>query len=328
MMDTSDRLLRRLRSPCLGLGLRLGLGGSNRGAVNFDLTPGTLPSGMTLTRASTGTYTDVAGVMQSAAINAARFDYSPSSVGTLLGLLLEPARTNIALRSDALDNAYWDSKTSLSVTANAIASPDGTTNAEKLVEAAATSEHSLARSNISASNATIYTHSFYTKAGERTALKIGDIFGFTTLAFFINLSTGATSGKTGGSAGATLASLNAGGGWFRTSAQDTTDHTAVDPLFALVSTGTTFIYAGDGTSGAYIWGVQIEQGAGATSYIPTAAASVTRAADVCTFNIPPGVFTLRYTFDDDSTQDVSVTPGSYTIPTNLNRSRIKRIVSL
>ena len=57
------------------------------------LTPGTLPPGVTFTRASTATYLDATGTMQSATANTPRWDYSPSAL-TLNGLLIEEARTN------------------------------------------------------------------------------------------------------------------------------------------------------------------------------------------------------------------------------------------
>jgi hypothetical protein len=40
------------------------------------------------------------------------------------------------------------------------------------------------------------------------------------------------------------------------------------------------VYAGDGTSGIYLWGAQVEAGAYATSYIPTLLATVTRNQDL------------------------------------------------
>jgi hypothetical protein len=43
----------------------------------------------------------------------------------------------------------------------------------------------------------------------------------------------------------------------------------------------TFSYLGNGTSGIYIYGAQVEVGSYATSYIPTVASSATRIADAC-----------------------------------------------
>lgn len=53
---------------------------------------------ITFTRSTTGTYTDSAGVLQSAAINVPRFDYNPSTF-VAKGLLIEETRTNILVNS-------------------------------------------------------------------------------------------------------------------------------------------------------------------------------------------------------------------------------------
>lgn len=55
--------------------------------------------GVTFTRSTTGTYFDSAGVLQTAAINAPRFEYDPVSLRPL-GLLIEESRANILLNSD------------------------------------------------------------------------------------------------------------------------------------------------------------------------------------------------------------------------------------
>jgi len=49
-----------------------------------------------------------------------------------------------------------------------------------------------------------------------------------------------------------------------------------------LSNGATGTYTGDGTSGMYVWGVQLEVGAEPTSYIATTTAAESRSADVLT----------------------------------------------
>jgi hypothetical protein len=55
-------------------------------ALSFDFSGGTLPAGITFTRASIGTYTDNAGILKAAGNDVARFNY----VGGVSCLLVEP----------------------------------------------------------------------------------------------------------------------------------------------------------------------------------------------------------------------------------------------
>lgn len=65
--------------------------------------------------------------------------------------------------------------------------------------------------------------------------------------------------------------------------------------------------------------------AGTSSPIRTTGTVATRAADAVSITLPTGAGHILYTFDDGSTQQVSVSPGAYTIPTNLNRPIIARM---
>ena len=70
-------------------------------SLSLNFTSGVLDPRVTFTRASTGTYFNSAGVLTSAAINEARFDYNPTTL-VALGLMVETSRTNLVLNSDAL----------------------------------------------------------------------------------------------------------------------------------------------------------------------------------------------------------------------------------
>ena len=65
------------------------------------MNPGTMPPGVTFTRASTATYFDASGTLQTATTNAPRWDYDPVTLA-LKGLLIEEARTNLLLNSAVL----------------------------------------------------------------------------------------------------------------------------------------------------------------------------------------------------------------------------------
>jgi hypothetical protein len=246
-------------------------------SMALDFTTASLDSRVTFTRSgNTATVTNSSGNVVGINANLPRFDYDPIAL-TCKGLLIEEAKTNIFLYSGQLDNAVWF-RNSLSVTANAIVSPDGTQNAEKLVESvSAVAEHNVFQSFIA--TAASYTMSAYLKAGERVWGALRLFNGTTSFFAFFNLSTGAAGSVT---AGATSKIENAGNGWYRCSITATLLTLESFPsIFVSTGNGTTF-YAGDGTSGIYAWGAQLELGPFVTSYIPTVASQVTRTADVAT----------------------------------------------
>jgi hypothetical protein len=82
----------------MGLSGRAALAGRPSLALDFK-QPGILDSRITFTRASTATYTDASGTIQTAAIDQPRWDYAG---GVLCGLLIEETRINLLLNSTTL----------------------------------------------------------------------------------------------------------------------------------------------------------------------------------------------------------------------------------
>jgi hypothetical protein len=215
-------------------------------------------------------------VLLTATDNVARFDHNPTT-GESLGLLVEEQRTNLFTRSEEFSDAAW-SKAATTITANTIVAPDGTLTGDKIVEDSATAEHFITQ--IAAyTSGTTYTFTTYVKAAERGFLILsfgGAAFGITTRAWF-NLLTGTV----GTLVNTPTASITAvGNGWYRCSITKTATATiATNTIIGLSTADNTLSYTGDGYSGIYIWGAQLEDAAFPTSYIPTVASQVTRSAD-------------------------------------------------
>jgi hypothetical protein len=209
-----------------------------------------------------------------AASGVARFDHNPTTFESL-GLEIEEQRANLLTYSEQFDNAAW-TKSNATITANTVVAPDGTLTGDKLVENTATSTHEVQQNQ----TVTVAPHTFsaYAKAGERNWLRLLAFqSGLTGVIAFFNLSTGAI-GTVGPSATARITPV--GNGWYRCSITYTPVSAATCAHVVYVATAdNTVTYTGDGFSGIYIWGAQLEAGAFATSYIPTVASQVTRAAD-------------------------------------------------
>jgi hypothetical protein len=199
-------------------------------------------------------------------------------------LLIEEQRTNLLTYSEQFDNASWV-KSAASIAANAVVSPDGTTDADKLVEDTANAPH-FVRQNVVGVIGTSYTSTVFVKAAERTAATISHFDGAAFCGVSIDLSTGVLSappsdlGMTNALSTSTVSAF--GNGWYRVSVQRTQVTSTTVQTRVVIQNGSNGSYAGNGVSGVYVYGAQIEAGAFATSYIPTVASQVTRSADIAT----------------------------------------------
>jgi hypothetical protein len=242
----------------------------------------TLDPRITFTRASGGSYTGADGYIKFAGVNEARFDHDPMT-GESLGLLIEESRSNLITYSEQFNDAGW-AKVDAGITTNtsATTAPDGSNNAEKLVENTSNSTHLVYAGSSALTAGQSYVISVYVKAAERTFASIGSVTSSSGTG--INLSTGALVNVNvpGWTTASTRSVINIGNGWYRvtvTVSSATGNNSLFDSIRIFTNNGTTTTYTGDGTSGIYIWGAQLEAGPFPTSYIPTAGSTVTRTAD-------------------------------------------------
>lgn len=229
-----------------------------------------------LTRSTAGNYFNASGVMQSAAINAPRFDFNPETLASN-GLLLEPAATNLITFSEQFDNAAW-SKSGSTISANAATAPDFTVTADKVVESATMASHPVFRS-ITLANSTTYNFSVFLKAAGRTSAFLSlSTNVLTSSSTSIDLITGAITSND-----LTRAQVkNCGNGWWRLSGTITTvASVAGNTLFFIYPTANLGVisYLGDGVQGIYCWGAQLEIASNPTSYIATTSLTANRGAD-------------------------------------------------
>lgn len=282
----------------------------------LDFTTAVLDSRITFTRiGATATRVNSSGFMETVAANTPRFDFNPTTLACR-GLLIEEARDNKFIDSQNFSTINW-TKSRSSINANAAISPDGTNNALSLIEDTTASNSHYFYYAVSAGWATgTYTMSIYIKAistNRRVTLYQG--FGGVAGSYVtFDPNTGTIAG-TGGSATGTMTA--AGNGWYRCSITYTTTSTTARFDIALNTAASVGLqlYTGDGTSGVYVWGAQLEAGAFPTSYIPTTTTALTRNADVATmtgtnfsdwFNATEGTFVVNGSTFNFTNSDVIV----------------------
>lgn len=262
-------------------------------ALLLNFMTGTLPGGVTFTRASAGTYVNATGRIVSAAAHAARFDHDPATLA-LRGLLVEPTATNLLVRSAEFNDAAWTASGLRAITANNgdTESPDGVnSNGELLRENATNSAHNITQ-NIGTAitpgsllHFTVYVKNYQAAPRDTFRIYLGDLTNGDYIRAYYDLSgVNPPLAETGGTGSGAVASLeDAGNGWKRvrlSGVASTVDTNLRVRIHLQQSFMGNVTYQGDNTSGIQVWGAQLEAGNLPTSYIPTAGTTASRAPDV------------------------------------------------
>lgn len=257
--------------------------------VDFNADSGKLAYGMTFTRTSTATYVS-GGKVVTAAINVPRFEVN--------GLLREASVRNNLIQSGDMTNAVWTA--SQLTKTGGFSAPDSSNNAVKLIPNTTLTTHNISQTFTYGLNTT-YIYSIYLKASgyNRIQMQVGNYGNQTNpQAAKVNLATGEVT--TNDMSRVTIQAL--ADGWYRVSSRITTIGTA-GTITAQVwavdeATGTNTTMSGDGTSGVLVWGGQLEiallSAVAPTSYIPTVASTVLRAADF----ISPSETGTKYSYQE------------------------------
>ncbi|WP_374764272.1 phage head spike fiber domain-containing protein [Yunchengibacter salinarum] len=264
---------------------------------------GGVPAGLAVTRPTSATRLTAAGRLLSAPADTLRLDFAPQRAAP--GALFEPRRTNLLLHSADLAAADW-TRINTTVTADATTAPDGTMTADKLVEDTSDASHDVRQAMSASAGDAITISGWFKAAGRRFAFisMAGAVLTASQRTFF-DLEAGVVSSQTGNVTSATITGHP--GGWYRCTMTVTIDNTgsgsAIYGMDVNGSGGTA--YQGDGASGLYFWGAQLEEGALATSHIPTDTAQVTHEGDLAVIGgddfaaqINPHEGTVYIEFDD------------------------------
>jgi hypothetical protein len=287
------------------LGQRPAIAGN--GPVVLSFLTDSLPTGVVLSRASTGTRINSVGVLEVVGNNQPRFDYDPQTLAPR-GLLVEPASTNLVHGSEPNLTDWADLvSTSTPLALNALGYFSGMS-----VAGSGAKWHRLQADTDGWS------------AGQNLRVRVWYMAG-TSGAMFLSLrnvdagvdsSLSGTVGALGvhsAAAGAITDIVNAalGGGvytvtyTFTPNAGSTSGKFGIGPFSAI--SGETVVALG----------VKVEDGTG-TTYVPTSGAAATRAADSVTLNDWNGVYDIALTYDGGGVEirnGVTVAAGYDLAPT-------------
>jgi hypothetical protein len=284
------------------------------------------------TRGSTGTFVGSNGLIQTAAVNAARFDHDPVTLASR-GLLIEESRTNLILQSENFASGTW-AKTGGSISSVANVEPDGSANSELFSEDGTTGTHRIFQS-FTGTIGTVYTLNVFLKFNGRAEIFLENRSIGTNPLVVFNIQNGTIGFVSSGLTAAIQAYPN---GWYRCSITGTATSAGGNYLIGGYSGGNQ-TYTGLNGPAFYLYGAQVEAGSSPTSYIPTTTGSVVRSADVCSisgasfsgmWNQPEGTFLSRTqkTSTNPNAFVISASDGGFNNETDLRYNSVSQVAAL
>lgn len=229
------------------LNSRYALGGAARSLADL----------LTVTNASAiRTYIDQSGVMQTAAANTPRIDWSSGG----RELLLEGAATNYAIRSEDFAHSAWNTNSGVPIITGGETAPTGATTAQLFT--------------VGASGFQFRYQSFGgMTSGVATAVSIWARTQSGTYSFRLRAHNASSTNVY------VSPVLTATTTWQRFSFAFTPS--ATEALNIGLDFRPGVVSGATGAGACIFWGAQVELGSVATSYIPTTGSAVTRTADLC-----------------------------------------------
>jgi len=243
------------------------------------------PADATFTRATSAYRRRASGLLESVSSGVLRIEADPL-IGDMSCARFEEARTNLHPRSGLVTTAY--NAGNATQTDSVTTGPDGVaSSAGSIIEnsSAAPSHGQSSSSGMTITANTTYTVSRFFKAAGRTKGRLDLSNGASSAGMYVLFDLAAET-ATGGTYNGSSTVSSVGirkypNGWYRVWCTGIVDNSSTSALLVTYlrdSSGNTS-YTGDGVSGLYAWGSQVELGSSPTSYIATAASSATRNAD-------------------------------------------------
>jgi len=279
------------------------LGDGSTLSLDFTAMGGVLDPRLTFTCASTvATYINSSGYVATATTNEPRFDYSPTTIGEPRGLLIEGQASTINAWSEDFTQSYWN-KVNTTIASTSVTCPDNIARTTVRVTDNNTNNSHSIRRGIATTAGSTYTLSWFVKKGSTDTFGVqvywDGTYNTTLLVSSIDNNTQTVTSAT--NVNATVSRISyPSSGWFRYVMTFThpsaTGAATPDFNFAPINSFNAYIGSSNYTD---FFGIQLELGSGASSYIPTGASQVTRNADFLLSASSSGAGrTSEFSFDD------------------------------